>query len=64
MPSYYAVLRGHVPGIYNTWAECKTQTEGFSGNSCKKFNTHGEAAQWLANESMKGHPTDVVPGTA
>jgi hypothetical protein len=22
---FYAVAKGHVPGIYNTWAECEAQ---------------------------------------
>jgi hypothetical protein len=24
-PKYYAVAKGRVPGIYNTWAECEAQ---------------------------------------
>ena len=29
--SYYAVQKGHHPGVYTTWDECKQQVSGFSG---------------------------------
>ena len=28
---YYAVKNGKVPGIYNTWDECKENIHGFKG---------------------------------
>lgn len=34
---YYAVAVGRKPGVYNTWAECKKQTDGFSNPKFKKF---------------------------
>lgn len=40
---YYAVKKGMVPGIYETWEQCKAQIHGFSGASYKSFPTREEA---------------------
>eukprot|EP01023_Acetabularia_acetabulum_P015687 TRINITY_DN1767_c0_g2_i3.p1 TRINITY_DN1767_c0_g2~~TRINITY_DN1767_c0_g2_i3.p1 ORF type:complete len:634 (-),score=76.73 TRINITY_DN1767_c0_g2_i3:50-1864(-) len=42
--SFYAVAVGRNPGIYETWGECKDQTDRYSGAVFKKFPTL-EAAQ-------------------
>ena len=34
--NYYAV-QGYNPGIYNTWDECREQTEGFNGQNFVNF---------------------------
>ena len=31
MSKIYAVRKGKIPGLYNTWDECKAQVDGFSG---------------------------------
>lgn len=41
--SYYVVKRGHKPGIYKTWLECKAATEGFKSPVFKKFASFDEA---------------------
>ena len=40
---FYAVRKGFNVGIYDTWAECSKQTNGFSGAEFKKFSTLKEA---------------------
>src|SRR5690625_4785824 len=47
--SYYAVVHGHNPGIYETWDECQKQTKGYSGAVYKKFKTKGEAENFISN---------------
>lgn len=47
---FYAVLAGHKPGIYLTWAECQEQTKGFSGAKFKSFGTKAEAEQYMQGE--------------
>ncbi|KAI7884612.1 hypothetical protein K492DRAFT_118414, partial [Lichtheimia hyalospora FSU 10163] len=47
---FYAVRQGRKPGIYNSWAACKAQVEGFRGAIYKKFATH-EEAEAFANET-------------
>ncbi|WML58107.1 viroplasmin family protein [Neobacillus sp. PS2-9] len=44
---YYAVKAGRVAGIYETWAECKEQIDGFSGAAYKGFTTKEEAEQFI-----------------
>lgn len=34
---YYAVKVGKNPGIYETWAECKAEVDGYKGAKYKKF---------------------------
>lgn len=47
---YYAVLRGHVPGIYRTWEECKAQLYGYYGTRFKKFKTLDEATAFMSGQ--------------
>ncbi|XP_076654674.1 ribonuclease H1 isoform X2 [Halictus rubicundus] len=50
MPAtYYAVAKGHKPGIYDSWDECKRQVHQFSGAVFKKFPSK-EAAQSFIRE--------------
>ncbi|KAI7778826.1 ribonuclease H family protein [Diaporthe eres] len=48
MPSknkYYGVAHGRNPGVYNTWHQCKQQTDGFSNANC--FPTLQEAKDFV-----------------
>ncbi|CAG2179571.1 unnamed protein product, partial [Oppiella nova] len=48
MPSkYYAVRRGRAPGVYNSWDECKSQVDGYSGAQFKSFRTAAEAKEFV-----------------
>jgi ribonuclease HI len=40
---YYVVWKGFAPGVYDSWEECKAQTDGFPGAQFKSF-TSKEAA--------------------
>lgn len=53
---YYAVKKGRIPGIYETWDECKEQTSGFSGPVFKSFQTLKEAEVFMeeANKEFDG----------
>lgn len=44
---FYAVKKGHNPGIYGSWDACKKQVDGFSGASYKSFLTKEEAEQFM-----------------
>lgn len=44
---FYAVKAGRIPGIYTTWKETSSQTNGFSGALFKSFATKLEALQYL-----------------
>jgi hypothetical protein len=42
---FYAVRRGHVPGVYYTWPECEANVKGVS-NEYKSFKTYEAAVEW------------------
>ena len=44
---YYAVKKGFEPGIYNTWAECKEQIDGYSHPKFRKFPSREEANKFI-----------------
>jgi ribonuclease HI len=46
-PKFYAVLKGHEPGIYLTWDACREQVEGYSGAAFKAFPTRSGAEEYL-----------------
>lgn len=48
---YYVVWAGREPGIYNTWNECRTQTDGFPGARFKSFPSLAEAKAAFASGS-------------
>jgi ribonuclease HI len=45
--SFYAIAKGEKTGIFNTWAECKTYTDGYKGPIFKKFSTKEEAERFI-----------------
>ena len=53
MAKYYAVRKGHTPGVYKTWDECKSQVNGFSGAEYKSFTNPVDAENYVNGESEK-----------
>ncbi|CAO3655570.1 unnamed protein product [Mucor fragilis] len=45
--TYYAVMVGKKPGVYNTWPECQAQVKGFRNAQYKKFPTMEEAQAFV-----------------
>lgn len=50
MSNLYAVKKGIVEGIYNSWEECRAQIDNFSGAQYKKFKTREEAEAYMKAE--------------
>ncbi|VDK47799.1 unnamed protein product [Anisakis simplex] len=50
---YYAVARGHKPGVYATWAECQEQTKDFKGAKFKKFTNEEDAKLFAEGKTLK-----------
>lgn len=46
----YAVKKGLITGIFETWDECKGAVDGFSGAEYKSFKTEEEAYAYLGIE--------------
>ena len=53
MAKYYAVKKGHKPGIYTSWDECKKQVEKFSGAIYKSFTSLEDAKNFIKLEEEK-----------
>ncbi|KAL3682026.1 hypothetical protein R1sor_000048 [Riccia sorocarpa] len=57
--SYYAVARGHCPGVYLTWEQSKNQVENFPNARHKKFSTRADAKTFIEKNrdvSAEGNP--------
>lgn len=50
---YYSVRHGRNPGIYNSWAECKAQVDGFKGPIYKKFLNYDDAYDFFRGTLVK-----------
>lgn len=52
---FYVVWAGYSPGIYDSWEECKAQTEGFPNARYKSFSSQDEATA-----AYRGDPADEL----
>ena len=43
---YYAVIKGHQPGIYEDWITARQQVDGYPGSLYKSFSTYEQATQY------------------
>ena len=50
---YYAVRVGKVPGIYQTWDECKKNVHGFPAAEYKSFMSMEEAKAYMGREAVQ-----------
>lgn len=50
---FYAVKTGKTPGVYETWAECQNQINGFSGAVYKGFETKEEALAFIGGDGRE-----------
>ena len=48
----YAVKKGRVPGIYETWEEANEQIKGFSGATHASFKTREEATEYMETKTL------------
>ena len=66
---YYAVRVGKVPGVYQTWDECKKNVHGFPAAEYKSFMSMEEANAYMGREAVQeingktgsGNMEDVMP---
>lgn len=56
---YYAVRKGKIPGIYESWGEAETQVKGYSGAEYKSFKTLEEADIFMSQDSVHGSVVDI-----
>jgi ribonuclease HI len=60
---YYVVFNGRVPGVYNSWKDCKAQVDKFPGAKFKSFKTILETCNAWA-EHVNGSPIPERPELA
>ena len=48
---FYAVKKGLIPGIYESWSDCQAQINGYSGAIYKGFATLDEARLFMDGEA-------------
>ncbi len=53
---FYAVAKGHNPGIYDNWDITLENVKGFSGALYKGFDTQEEAQQYITDNTPKNTP--------
>jgi ribonuclease HI len=61
---YYAVRSGREPGIYRTWAECKSQVDGYAKAQYKGFTSLEEAEAYMGyvkTNKPAGNPSVARP---
>ena len=51
---YYGVKVGRVPGVYQTWDECKKQVIGYPGALYKGFASLQEAQEYVSGALLSG----------
>lgn len=62
---FYAVKKGKIPGIYNSWDDCKKMVDGFPGAVYKSFKTLEEAKAFVgtvrseAPDEIRNVPADT-----
>lgn len=70
---FYVVWKGRNTGVFNTWAECSAQVQGFKGAQFASFETRAEADGAFAGRyedaihprpSVAGLPPEVAKGYA
>ena len=52
---YYVVWEGHSPGVYDSWEECRLQTEGYKGAKYKAFDSKEAAI-----EAFRGNASEHI----
>lgn len=50
---FYAVKKGKITGIFNTWDECKASVDGYSGAEYKSFSAEKEAEEYLTGKKAE-----------
>ncbi|SMN20523.1 similar to Saccharomyces cerevisiae YMR234W RNH1 Ribonuclease H1 [Maudiozyma saulgeensis] len=62
---YYAVQNGRNEGVYDSWNDCKSQTDGYAGSVYKKFSSYSEAQAFSnSNTGYSGNSSSNRAGSS
>lgn len=56
---FYAVKVGRMPGIYDTWGECKAQIDKFSGAKFHSYVDYDEAVAFMNKDVFVGNKFEI-----
>ena len=59
---FYVVWRGRKPGVYDNWADCKQQVEGFGEAAYKAYATLEDAEEAFWRGKEEAQPAQAVAG--
>lgn len=62
MGKLYAVKAGRIPGIYESWEDCRANVDGYPKAEYKSFKTAGEAAAymgWINEAALSENTKDM-----
>ena len=51
-PTHYAVARGRITGVFQTWADTEASVRGFKGGKFQGFPNRADAERWLADQTV------------
>lgn len=57
---FYAVRKGKIPGIYNSWDACKRMVDGYPGAIYKSFKSKKEAEDFVAGGASVAQNTAKI----
>ena len=57
---FYTVYKGIIPGIYESWDECKLNVHGYKGAIYKKFSNKNEAEIFMKNGTIEKKKIDPI----
>ena len=60
MPKYYAVAKGHNPGIYTDWATTNENVKGFAGAIYESFKTMEEAQEYIDKYNTNNNSNNIT----
>lgn len=60
LKKYYAVKEGRIPGIYESWEECKEQVDGYSGAIYKSFPDKALAVEFITDKENLENPENCA----
>lgn len=60
---FYAVAKGHNPGVYTDWATTNENVKGFSGAVYESFDTMDEAEQFIKDYNLANLSVTTKPVT-
>ena len=52
---FYVVWEGRATGVFDSWEECRLQTENYPGAKFKSYNSQQEAV-----EAFRGNPAEQM----